>query len=172
MARDLWASLLANCYIGKNTAISEADSSFELDLSKGETLLWFSIDNQTNPQSNIKQEWEIQNICDYLGLYTKHNGTTTDVQNHNCVLMVELKGQNVEHALNQLKATYQALKKDMLRCTKHFSLIVIHTAGRTPDTKKLKADLKDSQTELEIFLFSTGQKKNINSAKSKITHQA
>lgn len=171
MARDLWASLLANCYIGRDRAISEAGSSFDLDLSKGETLLWFSIDDETNPQSNIKKDWAIQNICDYLGLYTKHNGTTTNVQNHNCLLLVELKGQNVEHALNQLKATYQALKKDLIKCSTCISLIVIHTAGRTPDTKKLKAELNDTQIKLDIFLFGVGQKKNINSSKSQITHQ-
>ncbi|MEA2045364.1 MAG: hypothetical protein U9N48_02385 [Euryarchaeota archaeon] len=121
------------------------------------TVLFFSVDDQSNPRSTLREDLKIEGkICDLLIFYAP-KGSDTKV-----LCLVELKGSDITRAVKQIKSTYQSLKSTFNRT--HLQEIewkaYVLTTGSSP------RNIKENKNRL----IETFDKKNCDiSRKSDLT---
>lgn len=123
------------------TSFSEGRCQVRLCLEPGETVLFFVVDDQSNPDCTLRQDFGVTgSICDLVVFY---------VRGHNKVIcLVELKGSDIERAIEQVTSTRRFLQESLRQLAKckefrsHLRQIewkaYIHPHGSVPrDTKRL-----------------------------------
>lgn len=95
--------LLTGCFLPGQTHYKESGVEISLQPESGETVLFFSIDNQSNPNCKFRQilgiDKENQNICDLIVFYAKGD--------KRIICFVELKGSDLGTAVKQVCNTYK-----------------------------------------------------------------
>ena len=92
--------LLTGCFLPGKTSFTEDGVQLSLQPESGETVLFFSIDDQSNPNCKFRQVLGIQNdkkICDLIVFYAK--------ENERIICFVELKGSKLGTAVEQVTNT-------------------------------------------------------------------
>lgn len=99
-------TLLLSC-LKPGTSVTQNGVSVSIRPQGGETILFFEMDCD-----RVRQNLDIESsapICDYLVFY---HLAGTKPQNDKIILcLLELKGRDTEHAIEQLISTYTRLKK-------------------------------------------------------------
>ncbi len=98
--------LLSDCLLPGKTSYEEG-VKIKLKPESGETVLFFNIDNQSNPNCKLRQllglNSEGQKICDLIVFYAK--------EDTKIICFVELKGSDIKTARDQVINTYTAFNK-------------------------------------------------------------
>ncbi|MCU0540732.1 MAG: hypothetical protein MUE44_00920 [Oscillatoriaceae cyanobacterium Prado104] len=100
--------LLSSCLLPGQTFFKESKASVKVEPQAGETILFFNIDEQSNPGCKLRQFlWGTetgQKICDLIVFYAKGSDRV--------ICFVELKDNmsDLGHATEQVINTYNALK--------------------------------------------------------------
>jgi hypothetical protein len=139
-------TLVLTCLVPE-TSLSEAGSNVSLQRKAGETVLFFHIDEKSNPRSTFRQDLKIEGrLCDGLVLYRKADNLT--------LCLIELKGGDVEGACEQITNTHRCLRQALsttMRDKKDGNQAVasviwkayIHLHGAAPrDTKRCRGELE------------------------------
>ena len=99
--------LLSSCLLPGQTSYTENGVEINIKPSSGETILFFLIDNQSNPNCKLRQllglEQEGMKICDLIVFYAK--------ESKRIICFVELKGGDIKTATEQVITTYTYFKK-------------------------------------------------------------
>lgn len=96
-------SIRRACLIS-GTSYSEAGIRVRIEPMEGEKVLFFVIDEQSNPDCTLRQELGmVGRICDLAVYYARIESST--------LCLVELKGSHLEHAISQVINTYEHLKR-------------------------------------------------------------
>ena len=96
---------LDSCLIPK-TSFSEAGGRVSVQPKSEETIHFFVIDDDINPDCTLRQDLGIVGaICDLLVSYAK--------ENKKLLCLVELKGKNLRRAVEQVANTYKYLRKSL-----------------------------------------------------------
>jgi len=100
--------LLSSCLLPGQTYFKESQASVEVKPLTGETILFFNIDDQSNPGCKLRQFlWGTetgQKMCDLMVFYAKDS--------ERVICFVELKHNigHLGHATKQVINTYNTLK--------------------------------------------------------------
>jgi hypothetical protein len=100
--------LLSRCLLPGQTSFKEKKASVKVEPKPGETILFFNIDDKSNPECKLREFlWEKQTgqtICDLIVFYAK--------ENERVICFVELKENmsDLGHATDQVINTYNSLK--------------------------------------------------------------
>ena len=122
-------TLLLTC-LKYGTSFGEHGANVRVEGGRSDgTVLFFSIDDQSNPRSTLREDLDIGGkICDLLIFYAP-NGSDKKV-----LCLVELKGSDITRAVKQIKSTYLSLKSTFIRT--HLQEIewkaYVLTAGSSP----------------------------------------
>lgn len=101
--------LLSSCLLPGRTDFKESNASVKVTPLPGETILFFNIDDQSNPGCKLRQFlWGTetgQKMCDLMVFYAKGNSERV-------ICFVELKHNigHLGHATKQVINTYNNLK--------------------------------------------------------------
>jgi len=104
--------LLSSCLLPGRTDFKESNASVEVTPLPGETILFFNIDDQSNPGCKLRQFlWGTetgQKMCDLMVFYAKGNSERV-------IGFVELKHNigHLGHATKQVINTYNNLKRHL-----------------------------------------------------------
>ncbi|MDJ0735259.1 MAG: hypothetical protein QNJ47_14575 [Nostocaceae cyanobacterium] len=125
--------LLTGCFLPGKTSFKENGVEIKVQPESGETILFFSIDEQSNPSCKLRQVLKIdrQNmkICDLIVFYGKDN--------HRVICFVELKGSDLERAVEQVENKYKSLTNILSsRCNSFISKAYIKTNSSAPQEIK------------------------------------
>jgi len=131
------------------TSISEQGIELSITRRSGETILLFRTDSEKFRRHFYDPDGA-QIACDALFFY-KYEG-------HPPVLIfVELKGANLTHALDQLRATINPVKRSVEQVlrgrTSYLALVVSDGAG--PTTRKNKQREFEDETRIDLVVKST-----------------
>ncbi|MBK6465348.1 MAG: hypothetical protein IPF92_30740 [Myxococcales bacterium] len=144
--------LLWGC-LDHGTSISEEGLALAIDRRSGETILLFQTDSAAF-RTSFYAAGSPQIACDALFFYKP--GTERPV-----LIFVELKGANLPHALDQLKATILAVKPHVERAvpgsTRYLALVV--SDGARPTTRKEKQREFEAATKVTVRVHSTARGK-------------
>ena len=111
MASDTWPFeilLLSPCLLPGKTDVKESKASVKVEPQADETILFFNIDEQSNPDCKLSNFlWKKktgQTICDLIVFYAK--------ERERVICFVELKENmsDLGHATDQVINTYNSLK--------------------------------------------------------------
>ena len=100
--------LLSPCLLPDTTYFKESKASVKVDTKPGETILFFNIDDQSNPGCKLREflwgKATGQKICDLIVFYAK--------ESERVICFVELKDNigDLGHATDQVINTYKSLK--------------------------------------------------------------
>ncbi|MFN4875491.1 MAG: hypothetical protein ACK5GT_03355 [Aphanizomenon sp.] len=93
---------LSCCLLPGKTSHKEDGVEVSLQPASGETVLFFHIDEKSNPNCKFRQllglDREGMKICDLIVYYAKDN--------ERIICFVELKGGDIKRATEQVKTTY------------------------------------------------------------------
>jgi hypothetical protein len=139
--------LLAN-HLYRGTSFTESGVSASIKPERDETILFFHLDSDEN-RRQFNQYLDIANtgelICDLLIYYFKHAHNEPE----KAICLVELKGRDVSHGVEQLLNTYEIFNKKLtgvrpFQNVKWGAVIINHPRSPTPkQTKHLLKPLKD-----------------------------
>ena len=149
---------------------SYTEEGMHISINKGKisgdsTILFFHIDDDS---SIIKQNNPQDMICD-LFIYVSHKNSGNNKNNANdkkLLILAELKGSDIEHAVEQIKQTHITLKNMFksanLKLNKNIEWIAIIVASGS--SNKNTKDPKKELRKLGIKLISpkTGRKGNVD----------
>ncbi len=98
--------LLSGCLLAGKTSHKEDGVEVSLQPASGETVLFFHIDEKSNPNCKFRQllglDREGMKICDLIVFYAKDN--------ERIICFVELKGKDINTAKEQVINTYTYFK--------------------------------------------------------------
>lgn len=102
-----------------------------------ETVLFFSVDDQSNPRSTLRDDLEMEGaLCDLVVFYAPDSG------DKKVLCLVELKGKDIKHAVEQVTNTCRSLKNNFNKT--HIQQITwkayIRTTGGAPKNTKQDMD--------------------------------
>ena len=136
------------------TSIAEEGLALSIDRRAGETILLFRTDSVTF-RARFYAPGSPQIACDALFFY-KHRDSPP------VLVFVELKGANLGHALEQLKATICAIKprvEGAVRAsTKYLALVVSDGARPTTRLNKQRAFEAATNVDLRIQWMQRGKR--------------
>jgi hypothetical protein len=99
--------LLSCCLLPGKTSLKENGVEVSLQQTSGETVLFFHIDEKSNPNCQFRKllglDREGMKICDLIVFYAKDN--------EKIICFVELKGGDIKTAKEQVINTYTYFKK-------------------------------------------------------------
>ncbi|MDD1424727.1 hypothetical protein MEO94_09615 [Dolichospermum sp. ST_sed9] len=99
--------LLSCCLLPGKTSLKENGVEVSLQPSSGETILFFHIDEKSNPNCKFRKllglDREGMKICDLIVFYAQDN--------EKIICFVELKGGDIKTAKDQVINTYTYFKK-------------------------------------------------------------
>lgn len=146
--------LLAN-HLHRGTSFTENKASASITPKGDETFIFFHLDSDKNKQQ-FNQYFEIANtgepICDLLIYYFKHAHNEPE----NAICLVELKGRDVSHGVEQLLNTYKIFNKKLtgvrpFQNVKWGACIMIRPKSSAPkNTKKVLKPLEDKGLKCAI----------------------
>ncbi|AVH72808.1 hypothetical protein [Nostoc sp. 'Lobaria pulmonaria (5183) cyanobiont'] len=136
--------LLSSCLLPGKTSYTENGVEINIKPSSGETILFFLIDNQSNPNCKLRQilglEQEGMKICDLIVFYAK--------ESKRIICFVELKGGDVKTATEQVITTYTYFKKSLKQSELSLNFIAkayIKSNSSVPqEIDKYKQELKQT----------------------------
>ncbi len=132
-------TLLLTC-LSAGTSFTEAGVQVGIRPEPGETILFFSIDDQSNVTCQFRKNLKIKGpLCDLLILYSRRDKTT--------LCLVELKGKNLKHAVEQLSNTFHALRSKLRKplADQIVWKACIRQQGHSPkETKHLRKTLEQT----------------------------
>ncbi|MEH2093250.1 hypothetical protein [Nostoc sp.] len=136
--------LLSCCLLPGKTSYKENGVEVSLQPASGETVLFFMIDNQSNPNCKLRQllglNQEGMKICDLIVFYAK--------ESKRIICFVELKGGDVKTAQGQVITTYTYFKKLLKKSEPSLNFIAkayIKSNGSAPqEIDKYKQELKQT----------------------------
>jgi hypothetical protein len=97
-------TLLLTCLLPGTTSFSESGVSVNVQPQSGETVLFFCVDSQSNPDCGLRQKLSLLGEnCDLIIFYIR--------KNKRVVCFVELKGTELEKAAKQIKNIHQHLEQ-------------------------------------------------------------
>ena len=139
--------LLAN-HLYRGTSFTESGVPASIKPERDETILFFHLDSDEN-RRQFNQYLDIANtgelICDLLIYYFKHAHNEPE----KAICLVELKGRDVSHGVEQLLNTYKIFNKKLtgvrpFQNVKWGACIMIHPKSSAPkNTKKVLKPLED-----------------------------
>lgn len=97
------------------TSLSENGVKIRFKPDKeNERCLFFEIDDQSNPLSKFREEFDHEGpLCDLIIFYSAYERS----QHLKVICFAELKGNDIEHALKQIKETYNSfIRKNNIFC--------------------------------------------------------
>jgi hypothetical protein len=98
-------TLILTC-LHRGTSYSEKGIDVKIEPRTDEMVLFFIIDDQSNPKSKLRQNLEIEgSICDLL-VYCAFRNSDEKI-----ICLVELKGNDIDKAVRQIINTYESFKK-------------------------------------------------------------
>lgn len=129
-------TLLLNC-LKSGTSFSENGVGVSIRPQSNETTLFFSIDEQSNPNSTFRKDLSINGgLCDLIIFHVEHN------IDERVFCFVELKGGDTKHAVEQVINTFDAVKakinKDKMFNDVKWKAYVLTTGSSHKDIKKLR----------------------------------
>lgn len=136
----LFDTLVLTC-LCRGTAYGESGKKIRIEPDANERVIFFEIDENSNEYSSFRRDFNVDGpICDLIIFYTPHD--SRDCTKVLC--FAELKGINVKHAVNQVMATYQAIKDEIpqdYRSEIKWKGYILTRGSAPKDTKRLKAEL-------------------------------
>jgi hypothetical protein len=100
-------TLMLNCLIHK-TSFGESGCKVSIRKESNESILFFNIDEKSNPESTFRKALNIRGkMCDLAVYYSNDN--------QKILCFVELKGCHIEDAVEQVENTYLHFKKLLKR---------------------------------------------------------
>ena len=103
-------ALMLTCLIHE-TSFRESGNTISVQRQSGETVIFFVLDDQSNPRSSVRSDVGISGeLCDCLIFYS-HNTEIT-------LCLVESKGADVEKAIAQITNTKRHLEAAISATTK------------------------------------------------------
>ncbi|TAE52697.1 MAG: hypothetical protein EAZ87_24660 [Nostocales cyanobacterium] len=101
--------LLSGCLLPNKTSHKEDGVEVRLEPESGETVLFFHIDDQSNPNCRLRQLLRLDQagmkMCDLIVFYAKDSTRV--------LCFVELKGNKIANAKEQVKNTYIHFNKKL-----------------------------------------------------------
>jgi hypothetical protein len=100
--------LLSSCLLPGQTAFKDSNASVKVDTRPGETILFFNIDDQSNPGCKLRELlWGMkkgEQMCDLIVFYAK--------ERERVICFVELKDNisDLGHGTKQVINTYNTFK--------------------------------------------------------------
>lgn len=132
-------TLLLTC-LSAGSSFTETGVQVSIRPEPGETILFFSIDDQSNSNCQFRKNLKIKGpLCDLIILYSRHDKTT--------LCLVELKGKNLKHAVKQLSNTFHALRSKLTQSLSNQIVwkACIRQHGHAPkETKQLRKTLEQT----------------------------
>lgn len=99
--------LLSGCLLPGETSFGESGGKVRIQPKSGETVLFFSIDDQSNSNCGFRQilgiNQENMKICDLIIFYANNN--------QRIICFVELKGSDLKTAVQQVINTYESFRR-------------------------------------------------------------
>ncbi|MBD2387403.1 hypothetical protein [Cylindrospermum sp. FACHB-282] len=130
--------LLSCCLLPGRTSHREDGVEISLQPASGETVLFFNIDDQSNPNCKFRQllglDQEGSKICDLIVFYVKGS--------ERIICFVELKGGDIKKAKDQVIETYTSFNQFLrvsnssLRFTAKTYIVFNGSVPREVDTYK------------------------------------
>ncbi len=124
--------LLNHCLVSGETSFSESGTTINVKPEIGETILFFSIDDQSNYKCGLRELFwgtqESENICDLIVFYANKDGKRV-------FCFVELKANisDLKKATKQVINTYNAFKKHLkLQNVYKFKAFICASRGSVP----------------------------------------
>jgi len=125
--------LLSSCLLPGKTAFKESKASVEVKPLAGETILFFNIDDKSNPGCKLRQFlWGTekgQKMCDLIVFYA------TDSKRVICFVELKDNISDLGHATEQVINTYNTFKRHLHQSYTAKAFIYAWT-GSSPDEKK------------------------------------
>ena len=122
--------LLSSCLLPGQTAFKENKASVEVKPLAGETILFFNIDDQSNPGCKLRELlWGTekgQKMCDLIVFYAKDSKRV--------ICFVELKDNisDLGHATEQVINTYKTFKGRLHKSSYTAKAFISASAGSSP----------------------------------------
>jgi len=132
--------LLSSCLIPGKTSYTEDGVTITLQPQNGETILFFSIDDQSNPNCKLRPLLGLaqagMKICDLIVFYA--NDT------ERIICFVELKGSNIQTAKDQVINTFITFNAKLNSSLTFTAKTYIVHKGSTPqEIEKYKQELEN-----------------------------
>lgn len=133
-----WNALLLTCLLAGKTSFLETGTGTSISVKpeSGETVLFFAIDDQSNPRCKLRQALGMHTsdeMCDLLVFYATETRLV--------LCLVELKrGRKIEKAVRQITNTYTYLKKGLSISSNHieWKAYILVSRGSPQETKPAK----------------------------------
>lgn len=124
-------------YLIPDTSFAESGGRVNVKPQLGETVLFFRIDDLLK-RNKLKTEGK---VCDMIVFYCKRNKKV--------LCLTELKGSDINHAIEQVINTYHSLRRGFKKT--HLSQIewkvYIHSHGSVPGKRKNKKKGKQTKRD-------------------------
>jgi hypothetical protein len=129
-------TLLLTC-LSDETSHRDFGNEVRVERKAGETILLFVTDDKSNPNCKLKQDLQMGKdaiICDCIFFYSRSD------QADKVLCLVELKGVDIEHAVERIANTQKLLKSKFSRShEQHIRWrVYIHVRGSAPIRKSSK----------------------------------
>jgi hypothetical protein len=134
--------LLSGCLVPDKTSHTEDGVEVSLKRESGETVLFFHIDDQSNPNCKLRQilglDQEGMPMCDLIVFYAR--------ETERIICFVELKGGDLDKAKKQVINTYEKFNKLVQKSQSTFTpktYIVFNGGSSHNDIKGFQEELKN-----------------------------
>ncbi len=137
-------NLVLDALLDDMTAYEENGVGVSIKKDRGETILFFEVDDANNPCSSLKTSHNIKNICDLIIYYSKGNVKKQRQRKRPVLCFLELKGSRFIDALDQTISTCERVKKKVVGKVE-YKICIISRHGSAPSVGKdpnLKNKLK------------------------------
>lgn len=139
--------LLSCCLLPGKTSYKEDGVEVSLQPASGETVLFFHIDEKSNPNCKFRQllglDREGMKICDLIVFYAK--------ESERIICFVELKGKDINTAKEQVINTYTYLDKFLKKTDSSLSFTpktyIVCNSSVPQELDKYKKELKNKFDE-------------------------
>lgn len=160
-------TLVMVCPTSNKTSFSGTGSKVSMTPNSNEKVFFFDIGMQAVANSLLRQDWGMKDdepLCDGIIYYTDVN------QNKTIICLVELKGRQLNHALDQVvhtqKVMRQVLKETLAKraSNPHFSNVIWR--GYIYQNKSAPSNIKLLQGEIEKAEKKFGGTQNFQISKA------
>jgi len=142
MALDVVHQLLDTCKL-HGTSFKESGSTIRVTPERDEQVRFFHIDDRSNPNCTLRRDLRISGaICDLSVTFIREAKES--------LCLVESKGKNLEHAVEQIVNTWrylfqylaQVLGAESFKQLERMAYIYQHGSAPSQRTKKARAELE------------------------------
>ncbi len=124
--------LLNHCLLPGETSFKESGTTVSVKPEIGETILFFSIDDQSNSKCGLRKLFwgtqESQKLCDMIVFYANQDGKRVF-----CFVEIKANFKDLKKATEQVINTYKAFKKHLnLQNVYKFKAFICASRGSVP----------------------------------------